>query len=131
MQPAVTGQGRRKRCKRCGGTGYIPDRNGLMAAALRATADRVPWVKVFKLGYGWWCRRRYHDDHHDQPAHLIERPIMNAMSDSTSRCDRENSVRFDKRDGVSGGVILFPTAAAAIRDLCEAWAVVHYGEVMG
>ena len=117
------------KCPTCQGEQYIPDRNGRLAAALRATVKAVPWVKVFKLGFGWWCRRAYHDDHHDEPNHLIERPLMNAMSDSNNRCDRDDSVRFDKRDGVSGGVILFPTAAAAIRDLCEAWCKVTYGEV--
>ena len=108
-------------CPTCNGIGRVSNGHAETAAALRATADRVPWVKVFKLGFGWWCRRPYHDDHHDDPTHLIERPLMDEMNDSNERCDRGDSVRFDKRDGVSGGVILFPSAAAAIRNLCRAW----------
>ena len=34
------------KCPTCQGEQYIPDRNGRMAAALRATADAVPFLNV-------------------------------------------------------------------------------------
>ncbi len=112
-------------CPTCSGAGRVSNGNAEMGAALRATADRVPWTKVFKLWFGWWCRRSFHDDRYDGTAHLVERSLMVEMSDSPLRCDGDSTVRFDRRDGASGGVILFPSATDAIRDLCRAWVAVN------
>lgn len=92
------------KCPTCKGEQYIPDRNGRLAAALRATADRVPFLSVGDL----WCFSG-----HAEPVEPDELAwgVRMAMSDARR------------------GVVGFPTAAAAIRDLCEAWCKVTYGEV--
>ena len=100
-------------CDTCQGTGYIPDRNGRMAAALRATVDRVPLGNggtAMSPPFGWYGG--YAGGIH--PESDLPRPV------------------FSRLIGDSGGMEnfrMYPTAAAAIRDLCEAWCKVNYGEV--
>ena len=102
-----------KKCPTCQGTGYIPDRNGRMAAALRATVDRVPLGNggtAMSPPFGWYGG--YAGGIH--PESDLPRPV------------------FSRLIGDSGGMEnfrMYPTAAAAIRDLCEAWCKVNYGEV--
>lgn len=106
-------------CPTCTGTGYIPDRNGRMAAALRATAAKHPDIVSDPMPFVWWTPPGVGVD-----ANIIE------DDDVFDRLTPE----FDTTDryGVPGQVDRhkhYPTTAAAIRDLCEAWCKVNYGEV--
>jgi uncharacterized protein (TIGR02996 family) len=98
------------KCTKCNGTGFVSDGRADLAAALRSTADRVP------RGRGpdwWWCA-------------FVEPISLN------SDCNLAADV-FDHLavTGWCSGAVRwrhFPTAEAAVRDLCRAW-IVHKQEV--
>lgn len=109
-------------CPSCGGerdsrgTGYVSNGYADLAAALRATASRVPFTSVPQAGeragvryWSWIC----------------EGPVEYA-----------DTVPPDILDALSGKIVDghtnwrdYPTAEAAIRDLCSAWIKVHRKEV--
>lgn len=105
-------------------TGYIPDRNGRLAAALRATAVFWPmteaaydgmFVNGREIGDSFWWYRGNLDGSPEQG--VIPEFLYDALT------GKGGYWRASSRNW------LFPTAAAAIRDLCEAWCKVTYGEV--
>lgn len=100
-------------CGICDGTGFIPDGRADLARALRATCDRVPWKNspghmIFQTPdavYVW--RQSNHDIHLADP---------NFVSCEIAR--HLNGHGTPKRH-------YYPTASAAIRDLCRAYIAVH------
>jgi hypothetical protein len=114
-------------CVDCAGMGYVSNGFIEMAEALKATADKVPWVAVRSQGYGWWCKMPFHTSR-SSLSHCIDRVLMDIMSESEERISLLDLVRFEKSsvDDV-GGHVLFRTSATAIRVLCCAWVKVHRG----
>ena len=101
-------------CETCRGFGeFIPDGRADLARALRATCDRVPWKNspghmIFQTPdavYVW--RQSNHDIHLADP---------NFVSCEIAR--HLNGHGTPKRH-------YYPTASAAIRDLCRAYIAVH------
>ncbi len=95
-------------CVQCRGFGeFIPDGRADLAAALRATADRVP-VHYCGLVWTWWRSR-------------------------SGACDIPADVYAVLQParvvGATGGLSDYPTVTEAIRDLCRAWIVVHKQQV--
>lgn len=109
------------KCPTCKGEQYIPDRNGRLAAALRATADRVPRLIGHefdeRLTEDWWWNAIVHTISFNESSKLtvaVFHHLTGMVPDSPIQAP---IWRY------------YPTAAAAIRDLCEAYIKVTYGEV--
>lgn len=104
-----------KKCPTCQGTGYVPDRNGRLAAALRAVVHSTP--RSFEDGSTWSWNQL------DDPC-SAENVVSNIGKHWFRELKPTKPQRFTNRWWAD-----YPTAAAAIRDLCEAWCKVNYGEV--
>lgn len=100
-------------CPTCSGTGYVPDANGRTAAALRATADRVPYWFWTNSCWPWWCE-----------------PADNLAAADCVGADVGELLLASNGNTKQKGWADYPTASAAIRDLCAAYCVVNFkGEV--
>ena len=98
------------------GRGYTPDRNGRLAAALRATADRVPRRTSVNFASKFWWNCLDGPLNYNVDSHLSETVFM--------------ALKYGKPKSASlNWWEDYPTAADAIRDLCEAYIKVTYGEV--
>ena len=104
------------KCSTCQGAGYVPDRNGRLAAALRATADRVPRRTSVNFASKFWWNCLDGPLNYNVDSHLSETVFM--------------ALKYGKPKSASlNWWEDYPTAADAIRDLCEAYIKVTYGEV--
>ena len=109
-------------CPTCDGTGRVSNGHAEMGAALRATAEKVP--RRFDGPLWGWNRL---------PLRSLARSGIDLDNRYASVADdvfRKLSV--DKIPYTRAGPEYwrdYPTAAAAIRDLCEAYIKVTYGEV--
>jgi uncharacterized protein (TIGR02996 family) len=107
-------------CKVCRTTGRISDGRAETAAALRAIADRVPR----KIGYefdergdtAWWWNAL------DEPVSFNEASRISSVMFSALTAGMKDIIRPESWRH-------YPTASAAIRDLCSAWVKVHKMEV--
>ena len=96
--------------KRCDGTGRVSNGNAETAAALRATADRVPRCidasGDYTPGHYWNCIRNCGEEN---KASKISKEEFAALSDGSPDDVYPHYWRY------------YGTAADAIRDLCRAW----------
>lgn len=100
---------------RCSSTGRVPNGYTKMAEALRATADRVPRVFEGRTIWGW--------NRLDEP--ISTPPLANKTSNVTVAVF---NAMVDFLTPVNTGYWRdYPTASAAILNLCRAWVKVHKG----
>lgn len=93
----------------CRGTGRVSDGRADLAAALRATADRVPYRFNDPRAWGWWC-----------PDTASSGQIPSQVAEPVGRLLTAWSGNSDHPEWAD-----YPTAEAAVRDLCRAWVEVH------
>lgn len=94
------------KCGECNGTRYVSSGSAELAAALRATADRVPWSSENSMHY--WHRCGDPDCRCSLPEDIFDRLI----GDGEDLCIQPQNW-------------FWPTAQAAIRALCRAWIAVE------
>lgn len=88
-------------CLTCHGTGYVSNGYADLAAALRATADRVPYPKTLRSDVFWW---HWCEDEDYRPVNWVPKNVFRRLTGFHN-----------------GDMTDYLTAEDAIRDLCAAW----------
>lgn len=105
------------RCHHCSATGRVSDGRAELAAALRATADRVP--RMFPQdGSCSWAIRSKGKGFHEETC-LVNDEVCEHMVPAIPPWNPH----------YTGYWWDYPTAEAAIRDLCRSWVKFHHPEV--